>query len=715
MRVSGGTPPYQIQGPATGGIYVPMSEVPEGDSVARLFIIAYDGTNINQGVAGNYLVRDSLGNGCATPFRVWDTPQTQQNLRLEGYHFVQRTLTFDTCTIAKKARVYCYGKPETDPGRPGGRLLGASLVKVSSGDFTIDSGAVIRGQCESMWPGIKVTGPCGPFTRFAMRPGSRIEDAFAGIEVIGAMDSLGFDINKAEFVNNYISLKYDAKTRKRPEIHKSIFRATSGGLKQPFQPGQVHNGSGVAFTSLGGILVAGGTSRTFDLDSCLFSNLFVAIAGGGGPIQIRNSRIEKIRSKGIVLGNLGQTVIRNQIENNELVFDAYPIQGWMRLDTTFEKYGLRREPETGIDSSIAGGTTLIGVVSGGALEINDCQFLHPYQWFWSNSAQRIGAWLGEGNHKLENNTFDRMHQSIWIKGKAATPTSPAAQVSLSGNLMQNIGRKGIWLEQGKLNLSLTCNRFLPDTFMIDTLVGLEIGVGTIIENDVIGGSGNGQGNGFPNANIWPRKVGSTSIVSPDNWISIRKPDAGGLLDYYNFINEFIASTGKIIPETGPNRVRIFSFKTAKSPKAVREWCLANYPGAGFAECLINPQEQVGWSSNWVPVCNNLDDTIEYFARQAVEKTSITPISTGENDQIYLSEPIPNPANEEAEIVLNWPKEKGILVVFDLSTGKRVWSTALEKGKQSKIISLKGFVSGVYGYRLEGECPCPEPKRLIVIH
>ena len=723
-KVSGGTPPYQIQGPATGGIYVPMSEVPEGDSVARLFIIAYDGTNINQGVAGNYLVRDSLGNGCATPFRVWDTPQTQQNLRLEGYHFVQRTLTFDTCTIAKKARVYCYGKPETDPGRPGGRVLGASLVKVSSGDFTIDSGAVIRGQCESMWPGIKVTGPCGPFTRFAMRPGSRIEDAFAGIEVNGAMDSLGFEINKAEFVNNYISLKYDAKTRKRPEIHKSIFRATSGGLKQPFQPGQVHNGSGVGFTSLGGILVAGNTSQTFLIDSCLFSNLFVAIAGGGGPIQIRNSRIEKIRSRGIVLGNLGQTVIINQIESNELVFDAYPIQGWMRMDTTFEKYGLRRDAGDGAMTFQS--RALVAISTGGGIEIRKNRIWKADSLNFGYNNKIAGAWVFGGAVRIRNNQWQGLDYGIIRTQEEATP-GPAALLDIGENEFEQIGETAVKLHRGRADLRLQCNLFKHNAQATSTQYGLLIGEEARLLGNRIGGN-NQNFPGPPCGNYFPKQQISLADTGVDGYVSVRNESALPI-DYWRYDNELM---GKVEPSTGPGSI-IYRFLNPNIPnyifnnatlimmcdssdncgtsnfsdciQAIFDPTSGCYPGVWHFSCTTPITDSILWP---VPLLKPGKEPNFLSQTKAVEELEMT----------CLNQPIPNPAQTLVEIggSISQDDEAEKIQFYGLANGRLLKEISLaSKGKFSLSLDVSQWAPGVYGYRLlmkKGKSP--SPNKLILI-
>jgi hypothetical protein len=246
-------------------------------------------------------------------------------------------------------------------------------------------------------------------------------------------------------------------------------------------------------------------------------------------------------------------------------------------------------------------------------------------------------------------------------------------------------------------------------------VGLQIGSGTSIFQNIIGGNGNGQGNGEPNANIWPRKPNTTPAESPDNWISIQKPDAGNALTYYKYFNEHL---GTVFPNSGDYSIEPLQFKTAKSPKAVREFCLGLYtsPSPGYSGCLLHPELETGWQTTWVLVCNNLDDQTEYFPlRQAVSNSATTSAHPTKLDLIFLGDPIPNPSKEATSIDLNWPKEKGTLVVFEIGSGKKVWQTEVSNGRQQVSVPVKQLGAGVYGYRLEGDCPCPEPKRLIVIH
>lgn len=179
----------------------------------------------------------------------------------------------------------------------------------------------------------------------------------------------------------------------------------------------------------------------------------------------------------------------------------------------------------------------------------------------------------------------------------------------------------------------------------------------------------------------------------------------------------MASSGHLEPQTGPNRVFADKYLTAKSPKAVKQFCLGLYgSGPGYTACLVNPENETGWQTNWVSVCENLDDQTEYFARPgSSSRKAIAGEALEDPDTVYLGDAVPNPTKETATITVNWPKEKGELVIFELGTGKVVKRHPIGNGQQQTTFQIKDLSAGVYGYRLEGECPCPEPKRLIVIH
>jgi len=184
------------------------------------------------------------------------------------------------------------------------------------------------------------------------------------------------------------------------------------------------------------------------------------------------------------------------------------------------------------------------------------------------------------------------------------------------------------------------------------------------------------------------------------------------LNYFNYSNEFI---GKVFPDdlNNANRVDLKPFRVAKSPKAVLDWCTLNHPSD--PNCSSNPSTYIDWHSDWTAVCNNLDTDVDYFPLRMAVRSSITANANLEKMEPMLGDPLPNPASGKTYIPVFWTKEKGELVVFEISTGRQKESKLIQKGRQMVEFELSSWPSGVYGYRLEGEGKCPEPKKLIIIH
>ncbi len=747
IKISGGLPPYQIQGPATGGNFVPLIDAMEGDTVNRLFLVAYSDTNINPGVTGNYLVRDAQNNGCATPFTIWNTAQLQANLRLEGYHFVQSPLRFDTCTIARNARIFCYGKPLYDPGRPGGNVSGASLEKTGYGNFMIDTGAVIRGQCESMWPGIKIIGPNGLNTQFSMRPLSRIEDAFAGIEVSGNIENLALEVDSAAFVNNYIGILNKAKTGKRITIHRSLFEATDLGLKQPFQAGQVHNGDTVRFTGLAGIMNGGGTVKPIKIERSRFSNLLVAISGTGAPMQIKDNLIEKIRARAISLGT-GNPQAPYLIENNQIIFDKSPILGWIREDTVFEKYKINFDPGDG-GSLAFPNRAMVGITAGESAEIKNNRIEVSNTLQLPFSIPIAGAWLGAGVHRLEGNQFKNMDIGI-IRTQPDTIANTIRLLEIKQNVFSDMGETGIKLHRGRLNLRLQCNLF-EQPQAIDTISeirkGIVIGDETILLGNRIGGDNNQTVSGSPNSNYFPRIVDTNGVIRPyPGYYSVWN-ESGNLINYYSFSNEDL---GKVHPEfqSGlPNYIRPIPLaQVSITRKNLENWCNEIPPTAtqpnwqssnlqtigqvsfnNLSDCREMNQTELGIlksfqliPNNWVLACEGGPlDNIAFPIPRLLAPNLISEVAESINrDKVYLGQSIPNPAKDRVTIpiFLSELKGKAVVEIFELGSGKRFDKKYIETlGQHMVEFEVLSLPAGIYGYRLlvpEGKSPLP--KKMVLV-
>ncbi|HRH35881.1 MAG TPA: NosD domain-containing protein [Catalimonadaceae bacterium] len=321
------------------------------------------------------------------------------------------------------------------------------------------------------------------------------------------------------------------------------------------------------------------------------------------------------------------------------------------------------------------------------------------------------------------NTFTRLDYGMIVPNGTASTTTP---YSIMGNTFSS-NKTGIYLDNGTFNLEMRCNIFETDENLFEEeRVGLQLGEGAVIVNDGIGGNGTPP-NPKPNANVWPWVWVGTSPnqtrESPPNWTSLAKVPEGPDLNYFHYFNEII---GTVSPTSGVGQVIPQPFLTAASPKVVKDWCETYYPASTDEElylaCLADPTDPVLNGEQWdiqtqgVPSCYELlDDEVDFFARQNLGQNTTQVHDPSFIKQGYLGEAVPNPSSKTCSISIIWNQDKGKLVVFDLATGKEVWSKMLTSGKQKMEIDVSKLASGVYGYRLEGDCPCPEPKRLVVVN
>lgn len=699
VQVTGGTPPYFIR-------KTTQTNYTEMNPVNGQYLFAYAGPDnpLNQGLDGNYLVKDSGPGACGnlTPFKIWGNYGTQSHVEMHGVNFVQYDLTFNKATIADGATVYMYGthqyNSDITSNAPGGTVGGASLIKTGTGDFTIGTDALITSACGQMWPGIKINNS-DAYQR-VIGDGAQIENAETAMEFLNQNAATKLTLSQCTLANNFNALRIHQGNLLNWSIDNSLIYTDESGLFPPYD--DAHNsslGSGKTFEGNYGIQFVKGNgtaTNSLSLTTTTIRNYMVGIDGYGAWFSADNCIFDKIRLAGIncyVSGSSSQPIAIHHCTFNLNAADAFTTQRTaLRNDINFQ-VNVNLEPmgtfgivALNVPFAITGGSTLEG-------KANTFDSAKPRVGYYSNLAET-----------LEGITFRNLDFGYFNEGVTGS-------LSIQGNTFEN-NTHSIYLNGGLIALELRCNQFITDDAL--ARVGLRIGSGVTIENDGIGGNGTDP-NPNPNANIWPRKPNTTSAESPDNWVSIQKPDAGGELFYHRYTNEFI---GYYEPNSGLNQIQVPASLTAKSPKAVREWCETTFSGnqTQITACIADPMNMAGWNSDWVAVCDNLDDQTEYFpARQAVANGTTASLTQSTKNQIYLGDPIPNPSRETATIELNWPKEKGTLVVFELGTGKAVWQANLVSGRQNITVPVKAFSVGVYGYRLEGDCPCPEPKRLIVIH
>lgn len=257
----------------------------------------------------------------------------------------------------------------------------------------------------------------------------------------------------------------------------------------------------------------------------------------------------------------------------------------------------------------------------------------------------------------------------------------------------------VFLEKGKVEVDFYCNYFSPG--LRENAIGIYFGKALQLLFGELNGDG-AMGNKMPGGNVWPKK--RNQFESPLGWVSLWNENPSNALSYNRYIQEFV---GTVFPITGKNAWRIMGDRLAPTPWYIRDFCIKQFPNnpEGFRQCIFNPQDAPDNLNNLLPdFCYTYDDPI--FPE---------PDPYGIEEESILGDAVPNPSKETATISLNWPKEKGTLILFELGSGKVVWKNQVTKGKTKIDVPVKSFSAGVYGYRLEGDCPCPEPKRLVVVN
>jgi len=399
----------------------------------------------------------------------------------------------------------------------------------------------------------------------------------------------------------------------------------------------------------------------------------------------------------ITISAFGQNVLKAEIYNN-----LKPRKSIV-LDTGSFTF-------TGLEMKDIEGEIWLDARKAKSLTLNNCRFER-------NKKGKGIAVLVHCSLTITNSLMRNMWCGIQIAGNGNT-------CDIQKNTFENL-RYGLWLREGAHPFAnFRCNVFkhtLAASGGTDNLgTGLYVGaqgspsVAPSITGN-IGGNGNQSiGNPNPNANVWPKDPNNTT-QSPSNWVSIQKPDAGGQLTYFGYSNEVI---GTVYPQSLPNRVFVDPYRSAKSPYFIKNWCDA-YHGGNVNSCYTVPTNFLNasskpWQDSWDAVCENLGDDFEFFARQAVAGDTIGEEKPGSNQSV-LGNPIPNPSAGKTYIPVLWLHERGNLQVFELTSGKVVASKPIRQGRQMVEFELSSWPSGVYGYRLEGEGKCPEPKKLIIIH
>lgn len=642
-----------------------------------------------------------------------------QDPTFSGPVFINNPITFQNSSLDFDidSKIYFRGQAAYDSNPIGGSVSGAGITLTNSW-LKLANGTLLDATCDKMWNGITVgTGS----TVFA--DGAIFKNAYKAIDI--QSNASGDNVvSHCSFHNNYYGI-VNSKSGIF-SFTENTFDSDFSTMAKPFDAnGNSNHRNAFAFSfahlTLGDGVV---TNAATQISGNHFNHgLYGIYAGIEATVKANGNSFDNCYLASVRLANeasgqphsiTGATDLNMKIPNVLTIPDRIN-------DAPFAYEGEWASVSASL--GLTDGKTSFGILGFGDFPITGLQIT-------GNTITGSGPHTTTGVYPNQTGVLLRDAQNVAITDNSSIsdPTFPGISklkegIRLEGTdsdfLVTDISRNtlsdngtSLLLHSGNYSLSMGCNIFQTDdaTYRI----GLHLGNAVALENDGIGGNGVDPSPN-PNANIWPRKPGVNPVTSPDNWISIKKPDVGGLIYYYKYSNEFL---GTVEPELGSNYIFPSPHKSAKSPKFVRDWCEATFSGNQIQidECIGDPMNTAGWNSQWVSVCGNLDDETEYFgARQAVLNNTTTSIVESNKDQIFLGEPFPNPSNQTTTIDLNWPKEKGTLVVFEMGSGKLVWESEIGKGRQKLQVPVNKLASGVYGYRLEGECPCPEPKRLIVIH
>lgn len=655
---------------------------------------------------------------------VGNEPPLYANLTIDGLAFVHSNIQLtDACTIKAGARVYNRGQMDNadfdGTNNPTVSEVKWTVVDNDATSLTIEGGALITAACDRMWQGIEFLSANNSVLPVSIQSGAEISHAFKAISLPEVSGKINLQANGAMFTDNFISAEIEQVNLTNCSFNNCVFNSSQ--LLAPFI-GTTAN----PITSRFGInLVKGnGSSGTSYLQvrQCQFGNLFIGIHSYGGSVSAEQCIFNAMRYKGINFATALYSTPLPSVTGCQFNFSAGPHLGWARTTTAYccgDQNLVPGQEELNIAYLDKG---LYGISSFVALnEVSGNTFTQtenlPYD------RPTIGLIEPAYSQTRSANTFTGLDYGMLVPSGTASTTTP---YSLTGNTFSSNGT-GIYLDNGTFNLELRCNIFETDENLNEEeRVGLQMGETAVIVGNKIGGNG-GIDQPLPNANIWPWVWDGTAPnqtkESPANWTSISKMDAGSLLDYFHYTNEIV---DRVFPSSGAYRVRKSPNLSAASPKVVKTWCETHYPALTneqlYLACLADPTDPVLTGEAWdiqtqgVPSCYELlDDEVDYFARQAVSQNTTQVNVRASQMQGYLGEAEPNPSSRTCSIPIIWNQDKGKLVVFDLASGKEVWSRLVATGRQKIEIDVSKLASGVYGYRLEGDCPCPEPKRLVVVH
>lgn len=301
-----------------------------------------------------------------------------------------------------------------------------------------------------------------------------------------------------------------------------------------------------------------------------------------------------------------------------------------------------------------------------------------------------------GNTNIEHSRF--LGLKIGMKMTSSFTRYSNAYTRLSIKTSHFWGNeKSIYLAEGSVGVQVLCNYFSPGN--LKKAIGLF--VDSVAWPFLFQLNNSGGNEPLSGGNIWPKKA--NDFESPDGWTSLWNQNLSERIDYRPYLNEFVGNT---FPISGKGAWHIQASQISPAPYYLRQFCMDRYPKdqEKFKQCTSDPISHLNLGFQLLPdLCYHYDDPKE----AAVDSSQM---ALG----AYLGDVKLVPNTRKGTLELYWTEEKGKLIVFDLATGRQVMAEELKMGIQKIKLDISALAAGVYGYRLEGNCPCPEPKRLVVV-
>lgn len=686
---------------------------------------AYDGGGFK------VLYQDATGCAESQPFLILGASSSYNNLEIDRLAFVHSNLNLDgDIQIAPNALVYNRGQASiTGNGNEEVPVVEAIkwTLEGKQTKLTVGENAFISAACDRMWYGIECKNAFDvnpPYLQVTLNTGAEISHAYKALHFSLPNGNARLTATGARFLHNYIGFESDQLDLGGSTLSGCTLLVDQSQLKYPFihYPFSGHDRTGRMAINLNkGSGMATGMPLLVDNNS-LISNYFIGINSYGIPFKLNQSRIERIRFKGLNLD-----VTPAEITNNVFSFNRsfQPMYRWMRYATQPVCCGLGNKwpgqvasnlPEYDADEPTIplGAYGICSRYSGTTISGNS--FESDLATYESGVACQVGILTNKA--AFTGNTFTGVDRGVVLIKEPGTTTAMAQQIQ-NNTFTNNL--TGVYVDNGLHNLELKCNVFqqTEEIPMGSTHFGLVISENASLEGNRIGGNG-AFGNPPPNANRWPLNSltwnSTTTPTTVDGFVSIWNKTEEDI-EYWRYHNEFIGATsntngGSVVLPTilvGNQETFVYSAKDLcqRSSNFCGETDLpdciqaiqANNPCPGYTFPI---------EINWVRACEgSVVDLVDWPIY--VPKPSIPFGDLLTNQQTIEIQPDlqlgigkPNPANQNIQIPYFIPEKSGKaeLWITEVSTGKLIETIQMDKAGHGKVeITLRGYNNGVFAYKL----------------